>query len=119
MRSFVSERRLQIAGNIAIVLLVVCPNLGPAVGADSYIDQHGLRFSQSSITLVRGSTLHFRNGDDVPHNIMVLDANDEARDEGLQKPGEVISAKFDEAGEFQIRCAIHPKMKMTVAVSGQ
>jgi len=114
----VFERRLQIAGNAAIVLLMACA-VGQAGSQDSYVDQRGLHFSQSSIALTAGDTLHFRNGDDVKHNIMVLDSNDEAQDQGIQKPGEVISTKFEQAGEFQIRCAIHPKMKMSVVVTAR
>ena len=113
------EAFLQIAGNAAIACLLCCATFASAAGQDSFIDQHGLRFSLQSVSIKTGDTLHFHNSDDVIHNIMVLDADDDAKDEGLQKPGEVITAKFEKAGEYQVRCAIHPKMKMTVVVGAQ
>ena len=118
MKSARFETFLQIAGNAAIACLLCCASFAWA-GQDGFIDQHGLRFSQESLSIKVGDTLHFHNTDDVIHNIMVLDADDVATDEGLQKPGEVITAKYEKAGEYQVRCAIHPKMKMTVAVSAQ
>ncbi len=60
--------------------------------------------------------MHFVNHDDVTHNINVIDEDDNATDKGLQKPGEAIDQMFDKAGKFMIRCSIHPKMKMTIAV---
>jgi plastocyanin len=119
MKSAAIETFLQIAGNSAIAALLCCATFGSAAGQDSFVDQHGLRFNQSSLSIKAGDTLHFHNSDDVIHNIMVLNADDEAKDEGLQKPGEVITATFEQAGEYQVRCAIHPKMKMTVVVSAQ
>ena len=83
---------------------------------DDEVDQKGLRFTKDAAAIAVGGTMHFHNSDDVIHNIMTIDANDEPEDQGLQKPGETISTKFDKAGTYQVRCAIHPKMKMTVTV---
>ena len=83
---------------------------------ENEVDQKGLRFSKASAAIAVGGTMHFHNGDDVIHNIMTIDVNDEPEDQGLQKPGQTISTKFDKAGTYQVRCAIHPKMKMTVKV---
>ena len=116
MKTAQFENFLQVAGNIAIAALLCGAASASAASQDTLVDQRGLRFSQQSVSIKVGDTLHFHNNDDVIHNIMVLDADDEATDEGLQKPGEVITAKFEQAGEYQVRCAIHPKMKMTVSV---
>ena len=116
MKAAQLENFIRIGGNISIAALLCCATFASASTSDTFVDQHGLRFSQQSVSLKIGDTLHFHNSDDVIHNIMVLDSNDEAQDEGLQQPGEVITRKFDQAGEYQVRCAIHPKMKMTVSV---
>ena len=100
-----------VAGTLALSLVAAS-----AGALQEEVDQKGLRFSKSSATLSVGGTMRFHNSDDVIHNIMTIDSNDEAEDHGLQKPGEVISAKFEKAGDFQVRCAIHPKMKMSIAV---
>jgi plastocyanin len=82
----------------------------------SEIDQVGQKFSQTSLSIPAGDTVHFVNHDDVTHNINVIDADDNAVDKGLQKPGETINQLFDKSGKFVVRCSIHPKMKMTVTV---
>ena len=88
----------------------------PARAEDTDIQQKGIHFSAQSITLKVGDRVRFQNLDDVTHNIMVIDSDDDAEDQGLQKPGVVITKKFDQEGTFQVRCAIHPKMKMTITV---
>lgn len=103
--------RILAAAILGVTLIVA------ASAAETDIDQRGIRFSRSDIEVKVGDILHFHNHDDVTHNIMVIDADDEPEDQGLQKPGEVITTHFDEAGTFQVRCAIHPKMKMTVTVN--
>lgn len=87
-----------------------------AYAADVNVDQQGIHFSKTEVTIKVGDTMHFHNHDDVTHNIMVIDSDDEPEDQGLQKPGVVINKQFTDAGTFQVRCAIHPKMKMTVTV---
>ncbi|MDE3060940.1 MAG: hypothetical protein KGJ06_08005 [Pseudomonadota bacterium] len=87
----------------------------PAFAADVAVDQAGQQFSQSSLTLKSGDTIVFTNKDDVTHNIKVINGDD-TDDKGLQKPGEIIKANFAKAGSYQVRCGIHPKMKIDVTV---
>jgi cytochrome c peroxidase len=89
---------------------------GVCFAAASEIDQVGQKFSQTTLAVGTGDTVHFVNHDDVTHNINVIDADDNTTDKGLQKPGDTIDQLFDKAGKFTIRCSIHPKMKMTVVV---
>ena len=87
-----------------------------ASAKDGEIVQRGIRFAEGAVTIKVGDTLHFRNSDDVMHNLVVRDSWNNLQNEGLQKSGTVISKTFTEAGLFEIRCAIHPRMKMTVSV---
>ena len=80
------------------------------------IDQVGQKFSQSTVSIKVGDTVAFHNQDDVTHNINVTSPSGSPEDQGLQKPGETISKKFDAPGKYEIRCAIHPRMKMSVEV---
>jgi plastocyanin len=80
------------------------------------IEQSGQHFSQRSVTVGAGDTIVFVNQDDVTHNIHVIDKDDDAADLGLQKSGETLSYQFDASGRFQVRCSIHPSMKLTVDV---
>jgi plastocyanin len=100
----------------ALIALIGLTLSQAAIAADTSIDQVGQKFSITSVTLKAGESIHFLNKDDVTHNINVIDSDDNANDKGLQKPGETIDQKFDKAGDFQVRCSIHPKMKMTVKV---
>jgi plastocyanin len=88
----------------------------PVAAADIKIDQIGQKFDPNTATLKPGDTIHFVNGDDVTHNINIIDSDDNADDKGLQKPGQEIVQKFDKAGTYMVKCAIHPRMKMTVEV---
>jgi plastocyanin len=80
------------------------------------VDQTGQQFSEKSLALKTGDSVVFANRDDVTHNINVIDDDDDATDLGLQKPGQSLTYKFDQAGRFKVRCSIHPSMKMGVNV---
>ena len=84
--------------------------------AQTEIDQVGQRFTLSSLRLQRGDKARFLNRDDVTHNISIIDAGDNAADQGLQRPGQVIEAVFDKSGRFAVRCSIHPRMRMAIQV---
>ena len=104
-------RHLWLAAATALVLAG-----GVCYAAVPEIDQVGQKFSETALMVAAGTVVRFVNHDDVTHNISVNDADDDAVDKGLQKPGESIEQLFDKAGKFTIRCSIHPKMKMTVTV---
>jgi plastocyanin len=101
----------------AAVFLLLVP-IG-AFGESAYVDiaQRGIRFSQTELTVHVGETVRYHNQDDVTHNLMVLGPDGDPEDEGLQPRGATVTKTFDEAGFFQVRCAIHPRMKMTVTVT--
>jgi plastocyanin len=88
-----------------------------AYAADIAIDQVNQKFSQSSLDVKIGDSVHYKNGDDVTHNVNVTDPDGNNEDKGLQKPGETIDETFKKAGEYDVRCSIHPKMHMKVKVS--
>jgi len=101
---------------IAALAVILSVSAFGAKAASVNIDQNNLKFAPNTATIKAGDALVFMNNDDVTHNINVIDADGDAADQGLQKPKQSITTKFDKAGEFQVRCAIHPKMKMTVTV---
>ena len=99
----------------AAALLSVIAGLH-ASAKEEEIAQRGIRFARDAVMIKVGDTLHFRNQDDVMHNLMVRDSWNNLQNEGLQKSGAVVTKTFTEAGLFEIRCAIHPRMKMSVSV---
>lgn len=97
--------------SVAAALFAAC-----AFAEETEIVQRGIRFNQAVVTIRIGDSLHYRNRDDVTHHLMVVGDSGKILDKGLQKPAAVITNQFDEAGLFEVRCAIHPKMKMRVTV---
>lgn len=88
----------------------------PALAAETAISQKNQTFSMATATIHAGDTVHFHNDDTVTHNITVKSADDDTDDLGLQKPGQMVSHKFDAKGVYRVVCSIHPRMKMTVTV---
>lgn len=100
----------------AAMFLLLVPIAG--IADSEYVDiaQRGIRFSQASLIVHVGETVRYHNQDDVTHNLMVLGADGDPEDEGLQPHGATVKKVFDRGGYFEVRCAIHPSMKMTVTV---
>ena len=83
-----------------------------AQAADLSIAQKGRAFHPGEITINRGQTLTFTNGDSFIHQIYV----DGLFDSDEKAPGQNLNETFPNAGTFQVRCHIHPTMRMTVHV---
>jgi plastocyanin len=89
---------------------------GIAQAGDVNIVQSNQQFSDDAIKIKTGDTVLFKNSDTVSHNIQVINADGDTDDKGLQKPGETINNTFTAAGEYKVRCGIHPAMKLKVSV---
>jgi len=92
-----------------LYLLLLVPSVA---FADATIMQKGRRFNPGEITIRRGESLTFTNNDEFIHQIYVTDLFDS--DERI--PGQTLVENFPGAGTFEVRCHIHPKMKLTVHV---
>ena len=84
--------------------------------AATTITQKDKTFSEKSITAKLGEKIKFVNDDNVTHNITVKTPGGTTWPGVLENPGEQIELVFDEAGVYEVRCLIHPKMKMSVEV---
>ena len=87
-----------------------------ALAANLAVGQKGRLFSPDSVTVKRGEMLTFVNDDTVPHNIYSTSKGNEFN-LGSQPPGASTNVAFNEVGETQVLCAIHPRMKMTLKVT--
>ena len=87
-----------------------------AYAATEVIHQQGRVFSTENISVKKGDALTFLNDDTVPHNIMSASKGNEFN-LGSQSPGSSTDVTFKEAGDVQVICAIHPRMKMMVKVT--
>jgi plastocyanin len=87
-----------------------------ALAANFMVHQQGRKFSSDSLVIKTGEALTFVNDDTVPHNIYSGSKENEFN-LGSQSPGTSRTVTFTEAGDVQVLCAIHPRMKMTVTVA--
>ena len=80
------------------------------------ISQKGREFHPNEITIKRGETLKIVNDDaDLLHHAYI-DSPTFSFDSGDQTPGAVTPITFTVAGNFNVLCAIHPKMLLVAHV---
>lgn len=98
-----------------LLLFLLAP--WPALGADEShtIVQKGRAFHPGEVTINRGESLTFTNDDEFIHQIY-SDGQGFGFDSEEKNPGENIIETFTEVGTFEVRCHIHPKMKLIVHV---
>ena len=77
--------------------------------------QKGRAFSVAQIDIATGDSVVFSNEDEFIHQIYV-DSKSMNFDSAEQPPGEVIELPFPAAGQYDVRCHIHPKMHLVVNV---
>jgi plastocyanin len=80
------------------------------------ISQKGREFHPGEISIKRGETLQIVNDDaDLLHHAYI-DAPKFSFDSGDQQPGSRTDIAFPTPGDFEVLCAIHPKMRLMVHV---
>jgi plastocyanin len=99
---------------ILATLLVLAPFAAFADGAHVIVQQ-GRAFRPGEITINKGEALTFTNDDDFIHQIYVSGGSFNF-DTDERAPGQNITESFTQSGTFQVRCHIHPKMKLVVHV---
>lgn len=82
-------------------------------GAGHRVSQKGRAFNVKELAVAVGDMVHFVNDDEFIHQIFVKARNFEF-DSSESEPGHVIDLRFSEAGTFDVRCHIHPKMLLKV-----
>ena len=86
-----------------------------ALAEDVSVSQKNRAFAPAELSLKLGDRLVFENDDTVTHNMF-------SRDPGfkfnlkMQEPGGDKSVVMESRGRATIRCAIHPQMKLSIAV---
>ena len=102
---------------LAVFVLVISAGLSVgALAGNQMVHQQGRVFGPDNITVKKGEALTFLNDDTIPHNIMSASKGNEFN-LGSQGPGMSTDVTFKEAGDVQVICAIHPRMKMMVKVT--
>ena len=108
-------RRLAAVGIAAMAIVALGTLVGLALPQNT-ISQKGREFHPGQIAIKRGDTIQIVNDDgDLLHHAYI-DAKDFSFDSGDQQPGSKTDVTFPTSGDFDVLCAIHPKMKLTVHV---
>jgi len=102
---------------LSCVLLSGFISAGSQAG-DFTVDQNKERFNMDSLTVKVGDNINFTNSDTVKHNLTVVTPEEESNNLGTEPPGAVVKYSPPKKGTYDIRCKIHPTMKMKIKVEG-
>jgi len=99
---------------IAIVVLA-CASVASIAAETISISQRNHQFAPTTLTIAPGTIITIMNDDRVSHHVNI-DQPDMKFDSGEQKVGHDVTLRFDREGRFAVRCAIHPTMRLDIAV---
>jgi len=100
----------------AVGLIVVSGTLVGLAAGPYIVSQKGREFRPGEMTINRGDVVTIVNDDGDLRHHAYIDADNFKFDSGDQEPGSRTNITFSVAGTFDVLCAIHPKMKLTVHV---
>lgn len=96
----------------ALVYVEAVP--GTFSGAKAEIDQSNKTFHPYVLAVVKGTTVEFRNSDEMEHNVFGVGADE--FNLGNWSKGLVRTHTFKKAGEVTLLCNVHPEMEAYVLV---
>lgn len=94
--------------------VALCAVALPVQAEEVPVGQAGKVFNPDNLQLKVGDSVKFNNDDKVTHAVLIKGPAESNL--GQISPGEAKSASFDAPGTYDVKCAIHPKMKMTITV---
>ena len=96
-------------------LAAVLSTAAARFAAPTVVSQKGKQFSADSIVVKPGEAIVFKNDDDLTHNVFSTTPGFSFNLKA-QAPGVQTETSFAQEGTVVVRCAFHPRMKMTVTV---
>lgn len=82
-------------------------------------EKNGLCYDPSSLIIFKGGEIIWRNDDTSAHTVSsgnIIDGPDDKFDSGLIMSGKTFVHKFEEAGEYDYFCMIHPWANASITV---
>jgi plastocyanin len=98
-----------------LVALIAIGGIAVAFAKEATISQKGKAFSVDTITIKPGDEVVFKNDDDVAHNVYTSSKGMEFNLK-VQNAGTQAGQVFKNEGVAEVKCAFHPRMKVTVVV---
>lgn len=94
--------------------------MNPVLAEEYTVGQHNKTFVLEGkkiehLTVMVGSTIHFKNMDPWFHNVFSL-SELKTFDLGSYPQGQSKSVTFDKPGQMEIECAIHPQMLLKLEI---
>ena len=100
---------------VIVAALLVFPSVvGAAV--EHRVGQKNKTFSVATIIVSPGDRVIFDNDDTLTHNVYSALKGKFSFNLKAQAPGVSTSVTFVNEGNFEVRCAFHPKMRLLVVV---
>jgi plastocyanin len=81
--------------------------------AETAVKIDNFNFSPNPITVAAGTTIHWTNRDDIPHNVV---SDDKSFKSKVLDTDETFAYTFTKPGTYTYFCSIHPKMTGKVVV---
>jgi plastocyanin len=100
---------------IAALAVLMTASAHIATAAEIAVSQKDKAFAPGTVDAKVGDSVVFHNDDTVAHNVMSTGAD--KFNLGSIKPGASAQATLGAAGDVEVRCAIHPKMKLVIKVT--
>jgi plastocyanin len=86
----------------------------PAVAAGAEVNIDNFAFTPKELTVKAGTTIVFRNRDDIPHSVVA--SKGEFHSKALDTD-DSFSFTFAKAGSYAFSCGLHPRMQGTITVT--
>jgi plastocyanin len=99
----------------ASLLLASLIPVGIAQAETIEVGQKDKSFTVDKVEIKVGDTIKFANNDPIFHNVFSL-SDAKMFDLGSYPQGESKEVVFDQPGEVDVECAIHPNMQLKVIV---
>jgi len=101
---------------VRLILVILVLLSSPAFAEDVYrVGQKDKQFTTDELVIKKGDTVVFGNDDPFFHNVFSL-SSASTFDLGSYPKGDSKSVVFDETGEVEVECAIHPSMRLKIKV---
>ena len=99
---------------LLIVAALAAVSTRPVRAADMEVNIDNFAFTPKELTVKAGTTIVFRNRDDIPHS--VVGSKGEFHSKALDT-GDSFSFTFAKAGSYAYSCGLHPRMQGRIVVT--
>ena len=116
MRNLTKRHRSSVWRRYRALLIVAALTVStwPIRAADMEVNIDNFAFTPKELTVKAGTTIVFRNRDDIPHS--VVGSKGEFHSKALDTD-DSFSFTFTKAGTYDYSCGLHPKMQGRIVVT--